>query len=311
MNAGKDEALSILIVTWNSWRDLERCLESLRRARLQPGEILVFDNGSVDGTPEKVAERFPEVRLERSPTNLGLPPAVNRGLRLARGEYVMLLDVDTEVAPETPGRLLEFMRAHPGVSLCAPRVHTPEGQIEPSARRLPSVMSGLFGRQSILRRLFPGNPFTRRYLIAERFDSREPFQVEQVSAACMFMRRALLEEVGPWDEGFRCYWVDTDWCATLRDAGKAVYCVPDVHIVHHENNRANKKKSPWRIRHFHIGAYRVYRKHWTFGVLDPRALFAAAALGLRAVVMLALNELKRDPAAPPAREPAAKARPPA
>lgn len=288
------ERLTVLIVTWNSWGDLHRCLQSIRAANIPAAELLVFDNGSSDGTPEKVRQQFPEVRLECSPVNLGLPPAVNRGLRLARGEYVMLLDVDTEVHPQMPQRLLAYMDAHPEVALCAPHVYTPEGRIEGSARNLPSAMSGLFGRQSVLTRMFPGNRFSRRYLAPENRSKTEPFRVEQVSAACMFMRRALVDEVGPWDEGYRCYWVDSDWCAQLQRAGKTVMCLPDAAIVHHENNRANKKKSTWRIQHFHIGAYRFYRKHHSLGPLDPGALFAAVALTLRALVMLGLNGLKSD-----------------
>lgn len=298
--AAATSRLTILIVTWNSWGDLKRCLESIRKSGAAEAEVLVFDNGSADGTAEKVRQQFPEVRLEQSPVNLGLPPAVNRGLRAARGDYVMLLDVDTEVRPGTPARLLEFLEARPDVALAAPRIYTPEGAVERSARNLPSAMNGLFGRQSLLTRLFPGNPYSRRYLASDHLRSTEPFRVEQVSAACMFMRRTLVDEVGPWDEAYRCYWVDSDWCAQIKRAGKSVYCVPDVGIVHYENNRAGKKKSPWRIRHFHIGAYRFYRKHYALGALDPRALFAAVALSARAVVMLALNELKSDskPGAP-------------
>lgn len=293
-------SLTILIVTWNSWGDLKRCLESIRASGAGEVEVLVFDNGSIDGTAEKVRLQFPEVRLEQSPVNLGLPPAVNRGLRAARGEYVMLLDVDTEVKPGTPSRLLDFLRQRPDIALVAPRIYTPEGAIEPSARNLPSAMSGMFGRQSILTRLFPDNPFSRRYLVPQNLVSTEPFRIEQVSAACMFMRRSLVDEVGPWDEEYRCYWVDSDWCAQIKRAGKTVYCVPDVGIVHHENNRAGKKKSTWRIRHFHIGAYRFYRKYHSLGAFDPRALFAATALSARAVLMLLLNEFKSDTKAPTA-----------
>jgi N-acetylglucosaminyl-diphospho-decaprenol L-rhamnosyltransferase len=293
-------SLTILIVTWNSWGDLKRCLESIRTSGSGEVEVLVFDNGSIDGTAEKVRLQFPEVRLEQSPVNLGLPPAVNRGLRAARGEYVMLLDVDTEVKPGTPSRLLEFLHRRPDIALVAPRIYTPEGAIEPSARNLPSAMSGLFGRQSILTRLLPGNPFSRRYLAPQNLERTEPFRIEQVSAACMFMRRSLVDEVGPWDEEYRCYWVDSDWCAQIKRAGKTVYCVPDVGIVHHENNRAGKKKSTWRIRHFHIGAYRFYRKYHSLGAFDPRALFAATVLSARAVVMLLLNEFKSETKAPTA-----------
>jgi GT2 family glycosyltransferase len=286
--------VSVLIVTWNSWFDLKRCLESVRKLAFREFEVIVVDNGSTDDTVRNLRHSFPEVRLEQNDTNKGLPHAVNQGLRLARGDYVMLLDVDTEVRENTLDVLVDFMERHPDVSLAAPRIYTPEGKIEQSARSLPSVMNGLFGRQSVLTRLFPGNPFSRRYLAPENLEKREPFRVEQVSAACMFMRRSLVAEAGPWDEGYRCYWVDSDWCARLKQLGKKVYCVPGAGIVHYENNRSGKKKSPWRIWHFHIAAFRLYRKNYTQGLLDPRALFAAFALVGRAGILLLLNSLKSD-----------------
>jgi hypothetical protein len=289
--------VSILVVTWNSWADLKRCLESLRRVAFRDFEVVVVDNGSADGTVRNLRQSFPEVRLEQNEANEGLPRAINKGLRLVRGDYVMLLDVDTEVHERTLDLLVDFMDAHPEVSLAGPRIYTPQGKIEQSARNLPSPMNGLFGRQSALTRLFPGNPFSRRYLAPENLGKSEPFRVEQVSAACMFMRRSLIEEAGPWDEGYRCYWVDSDWCARLKSLGKKVCCVPAAGIVHYENNRAGKKKSPWRIWHFHLAALRLYRKHYTMGVLDPRTLVAGLALLGRAGVLLLLNGLKRDASA--------------
>lgn len=287
--------LSILIVTWNSWGDLKRCLESIQRMDLSDTEILVVDNGSVDDTVANLNQQFGDaVRLHRNDQNLGLPAAVNIGLELVQGDYVMLLDVDTEVEFDAAARLLAFMEAHPEVALAAPRIRTSDGQDERTARNLPSVMSGIFGRQSLLARKFPNNPFTRSYLASASHSDAHPYQVEQVSAACMFMRRALFAQVGPWDEKYRCYWVDTDWCARLRRLGAKVYCVPQARIVHYENNRAANKKSVWRIWHFHIGAYRLYRKHYTMGFLDPRALLAGVILVARAGVMLVLNELKSD-----------------
>lgn len=286
--------LSILIVTWNSWNDLERCLKSVYAMDFPVYEVIVVDNGSIDHTAEKVEQQFPLVQLKENPTNLGLPPAVNQGLKLATGDYIMLMDVDTEIRSNSASILIDFMQQHEDISLVAPRIYTPEGDIEQSARNLPSITSGIFGRQSFLTRLFPKNPFTRRYLLPQNLKNTEPFKVEQVSAACMFMRRTLIDEVGPMDEGYRCYWIDSDWCAQLKAAGKTIYCIPGASIVHHENNRANKKKSPWRIWHFHTGAFRLYRKRYTWGIFDPRTLFAAVALFIRAVFLLALNAMKND-----------------
>ena len=71
----------------------------------------------------------------------------------------------------------------------------------------------------------------------------------------MLFRRSLFDEVGPWDEGYFGYWVDTDWCMQLRDAGKVIYCVPKVAVVHHESNQAGKKRGASRIWAFNRGAF--------------------------------------------------------
>ena len=286
--------ISILIVTWNSWNDLKRCLESIRRIEFRGVEVVVVDNGSSDETVSNIKSRFPEVNLMENRENLGLPKAINLGWYSCRGEYVMLLDVDTEISPNSVDSLFNFMQSNSEVSLVAPRIHTPEGEIEQSARNLPSVMNGLFGRQTLLTRIFPDNLFTRRYLMSQNLGNKEPFQVEQVSAACMFARRSLIDEVGPWDEGYRCYWVDSDWCSRLKQHDKAIFCLPETHITHYENNRAEKKKSAWRIWHFHTGAFRLYRTYNTLGVFDPRSILAGIALLVRASLALCMNAFIRE-----------------
>ncbi len=281
--------LSILIVSWNAWQDLQRCLDSAFAAAVPEMEVIVVDNGSTDGTLANLTQMFPHVQVEANSHNLGLPRAVNQGLARAQGVYVMLLDSDTEVRPTTISCLLEFMNEHPDVAAVAPRIFTPEGAIEETARSLPTWKSGLFGRQSLLTRLFPGNRFSAGYLGRQNLDNNLPFPVEQVSAACMFVRRSLFAEIGPWDEAYRCYWVDTDWCFRLNRLGKKIVCHPQAEIVHFEKNRANRRKSPWRIWQFHMGAARLYRVHYTRGVWDPRAWIAHAALTVRAMLLLLRN----------------------
>lgn len=284
--------LTTLIVAWNAWNDLARCLDSLAAAKLPECETIVIDNGSSDGTADNVRRRFPHVQLYVNAENLGLPPAVNQGFKLAKGEYVLLLDADTEVKPDAVDMLVQFMDGHRDVAVVAPRIQSPQGNLEESARNLPSMMSGLFGRQSSLTRLFPNNPFSARYLGRDNLNLDEPFRVEQVSASCMFIRSSALTSAGPWDEAYRCYWVDTDWCVRLDKLGMPIYCVPQARVIHYENNRAGVRKSPWRIIQFHQGALRLYRKRTPLGALDPRTWFACVALSARAIALLALNTTK-------------------
>jgi len=284
--------VSVLVIAWNSWPDLDRCLTSLRRSQQDGLEIVVHDNGSTDGTPEKLPAAFPEVELIYHSENIGHTKAVNIGCESARGRYVLLLDADTELEPDSIPLMFDFLEAHGDVSLVAPRTFNTDGSVQETARNFPSAWNGLFGRQSALSRIFPNNPFTKRYLIRQNLNSDEPFQVEQVGGACMMFRRSLFDEVGRWDERYFAYWVDSDWCAALKSKGKTVWCVPAAKIFHHENNASGKKKSPHRIRLFHEGAYMFYVKWYCRGPLDPRALLARGLLSLRMAMLIWLNNMK-------------------
>lgn len=281
--------LSLIIVTWNSWCDLNRCLASIYASSFKDVEVIVIDNASCDHTCSELQKKYSQVILHQNSRNEGHTKGINQGFRIARGEYVMILDVDTELPANMIGGMLEFMRSHPEVSLATPRNLNTDGTIQESARNLPSAMSGLFGRQSKLTELFPNNPFSSRYLARTFLTETKPFQVEQISAACMIFPRKLLDEVGLWDERYPGYWVDTDWCAHLKYLGKKVYCVPAYVITHHENNAKGKRKSLHRIWLFHYGAYLLYTKWYTWGVLDPRSLLAAVLLTMRTAMIAVIN----------------------
>jgi N-acetylglucosaminyl-diphospho-decaprenol L-rhamnosyltransferase len=287
--------ISVLIINWNSWPDLRRCLESLAAADPADFGIVVIDNGSTDGSCERLRASFPRVRVHGNPRNLGHTRAVNQGFGLLDSDFVLLLDADTEIDRASVERLRRFMLERPDVALVAPRTFNTDGSVQETARNFPSFMSVLFGRQCVLTRLFPDNPFSRRYLMRDKLDATEPFRVEWVSAACMFLRLPVVAECGPWDEGYAGYWVDADWCLRLGQRGKAIYCVPQARVVHHENNHAGKKKSPGRIWMFHRGAARLYRKHYTAGWLDPRTWVASTGLAMRAAFLILGNHFKAGP----------------
>jgi len=290
--------LSILITNWNAWPDINRCLRSVGASDYSGYEVTVIDNASTDNSVENIRYYYPQVNLHVNASNIGAAPAFNQGCRLLRGQYILVLDPDTEVAPDMISTLMAFMKRRPDVALVAPRTYNTDGTIQESARNFPTLSSGIFGRQSLLTRWFPSNPFSRRYLRRDKQDAHEPFEVEQVSAACMLFHRSLIEEVGSWDEGYpagRDDWVDTDWCMQLRKMGKIIYCVPTVSVVHHDNNQRGKKKSLYRIWAFHWGAYRLYRRHYTFGAIDPRALLALVALSIRAGLFMIGNSFLPAP----------------
>ncbi len=296
----KYNTLSVVIVTYNCWHYLEICIQSIIESNYSVKEIIVVDNGSVDGTSEKLHTTFEDVILIQNPKNMGFIRAVNQGFKAVTGEYVLLLDSDTELKDHAIKLMCEFMDAHTNTSMVVPRTLNPDGTTQETARKFPSMINGLFGRQSILTKLFPDNPFSKRYLIRTDLDNQKPFKVEMVSAACVMFRKNILATVGMLDEGysrFVGYWSDADWCKRIQKSSGVVYCLPKAIIVHHEQNKPFRKKNPMRIIEFHTGAYRFFRLHYTYGIWDPRSLISAFLLSIRALLLLSANTLKKAPEA--------------
>lgn len=285
--------LSILIISFNCWDRLNACLQSIYSSDYPIFETVVIDNASIDGTVDQLRTIYPKVRIIENSENIGHTRAVNQGLRLVMGQRVLLLDADTELEPDAITCMSVFLDDHPEVYVVAPRLYNSDGTLQHSARNFPSIMSGVFGRQSLLTRLFPKNPFSQRYLALRHVKTKAPFRVQHVSAACMLFSTKILEKVGYWDEGFHSYWVDADWCKSISNAGGSIYCVPKAVVIHHEQYNRFLKKSPIRIIKFHVGAHRFYRRHYTLGMWDPRNVFAAFALTIRALLLLGANSLKR------------------
>ena len=287
--------ISVLIISFNCWDLLDACLKSIYSSDSSFKEIIVIDNASVDGTCEKLNIFYPAVRLIENDENVGHTKAVNQGCRLCLGEFVLLLDADTEIRRDCVKIMASFLATHPEVSMVAPKTYLTNGSLQDSAKNFPSPINGIFGRQSLLTRMFPNNPFSRRYLALSDYDILEPLQVEHVSAACMLFRRDIFSKVGSWDEGYHSYWVDADWCKMIQLAGGGIYYIPKAVIIHHEQNHRTFKKSPVRIVKFHSGAFRFYCKHYTWGIWDPRSAIAATFLMLRALLLLTTNIFKKSP----------------
>jgi lipopolysaccharide/colanic/teichoic acid biosynthesis glycosyltransferase/GT2 family glycosyltransferase len=294
MNTDVAPQLTILIVSWNSRHYLEPCLASIRASDVRNYEILVVDNGSVDGSVEFLRAHHADARIIANAENIGHTRAVNIGFAASRGALILVMDADTEVAPDALGLLVRYLDEHPEVGVVAPRTFNSDGSVQESARRLPTPIAGLFGRQSWLTRLLPNNSFSRRYLQREQLDAAAPFRVESVASSCMLLRRSLVERHGAWDEGFPGYFVETDWCCRMKRAGEIVCCIPAAKIVHHEQNCSTRRRGARRIWMFHAGALRYFRKNHCAGPLDPRLWAAAALLTARAGWLMLLDRFKAE-----------------
>jgi GT2 family glycosyltransferase len=282
--------LAVVIVHYRSRDPLLACLRSLAAgAAGEPVETVVVDNSPGDGTAETVAREFPAVGWITSPGNVGFARAVNRGIGATRAPFVTLLNPDCEVRPGALATLLAFHDLHPDTGIAAPRILNPDGSLEYSARSYPGPTTFLFNRYSLLTRLMPGNPWSRRYLLTD-WDHASVRDVDWVSGACMCARREAIDAVGAMDEEFFMFNEDVDWCRRMNLAGWKVRYVPDAVVVHHIG-ASKGQVAPKVILERHRGMLRYFRKHHPANPVTGAAV--AALVMTRAWLMLAGNALRR------------------
>ena len=281
--------LSVVIVNYRSRQVLIECLASLdvdtggiRR------ETFVVDNDPSDGTLDVLTKTFPRIRGMANPENVGFARAVNQGIAATTGDYVLLLNPDCFVERGTVGALMGYLRTHPRTAIVGPRLVGREGKLQYSARSFPDHFTFLFNRYSLLTRLFPSNPFSRRYLLSD-WDHASVRAVDWVSGACMMVRRAAIAEVGPMDEAYFMFNEDVDWCRRMKQAGWEVVFVPEG-VVRHDIGASRRKVATKVIVERHRGMIHYFHKHHpTHPVV---AFIADTAIRARGLMMLLLNALR-------------------
>ena len=306
--------IAAVLVTYESAADLPGCLESLAKAAAPPKareaptpeareaatpeageaappeageaphcgvEVVVVDNASRDDSAE--VARALGVKVIENPANEGYARAVNAGAAATASQWLLVLNPDTRLAAGSLARLLATAATDPRIGCLGPDLHNPDGTEYPTGRRFPSLLVG--GLHACLGPVWPGNPATRHYHMAE-VDRSAPLRVDWVSGACVLLRRDAFDAVGGFDGGYFMYFEDMDLCLRLARAGWRVVFDPQAEVVHVGGN--STRTAPYRkVVNHHRSTLRFYRRRYA---RDPRILLAplvAAFLLLRAAVSLA------------------------
>ncbi|MCP4713661.1 MAG: glycosyltransferase family 2 protein [Deltaproteobacteria bacterium] len=229
--------LSFIIINWNTRKLLLDCLQSIPAAACAyQYEVIVVDNGSDDRSPEAVKHLAdPRIHLIENRQNLGFAAANNQALRQARGAYLVLLNSDTIVFPETVQGLITFMDTTPTAAMAGPRMVGGDGRLQNSYDNFPSLVTELLNK-SLLRLLMP-HRFAGKTASAEA-----PFEVDSLIGACIAVRSTALKQVGLLDEDYFFFLEETDWCLRMRRQGWKIFHLPQVKIVHLQGQ--SKKKRP-------------------------------------------------------------------
>lgn len=291
--------ISAVIISLNSRHFLEGCLNSLRDAQWDGYhyEAIVVDNGSTDGSQQMVTEQYPWVRLIANQTNAGFCAASNQGALAATGRYVLHLNDDILILGDALPRLIRLLDQDAAVGMAGSRLLNGDGTDQfSSGRTFPTPMNALFGRKSVLTKVFPRARWSRAYLLPEKMRGTEPFDVDWLSAAAMVTRRELYLELGGLPENFY-YFVELVFCERVQKRGYRIVLDPLSKIIHFEGVGSGVRTRRVQRRHiirFHVGAFRWYCLYRKWSVLNPIRYLTAAVLFLRAACLLIAAQIRPE-----------------
>lgn len=229
-------SLSVVIPLWNQRALALACVRSVLEAvgGREDVEVIVVDDASTDGAPEAIEAERPEVTLLRaeSATPRGFAHAANRGMAHARGELLLLLNSDTELARADLDRLVAFLERNTAYSGAVPRLVNPDGSPQRACLAFPRWYTPLFFGTP-LQRWWPRSFELRRYFLEGERDASGDRDVEQPPAAAWLLRRSAWERVGAFDERLELFFNDVDWCRRLAVSGGGLRLLESATVLHH------------------------------------------------------------------------------
>jgi N-acetylglucosaminyl-diphospho-decaprenol L-rhamnosyltransferase len=262
MNASTSRPdVAVVAVTYSPGETLDLFLDSLARAISQPYEVILADNGSVDGSPQAAAAARSGVQLIPTGGNLGYGRAANIGAAVSDSEWVVIANPDLTWAPGSLDTLLRAARRWPNAASLGPLIRTADGDVYPSARELPSLFAGV--GHALFAWCWPTNPWTAAY--RRQRGPRAEEAVGWLSGACLLVRRSAFEALEGFDPGYFMYFEDTDLGARFARAGWVNVYVPSAEVTHLGGHATRHRSSAMLAEHhrsaarYLSGRYRGWR----------------------------------------------------
>jgi N-acetylglucosaminyl-diphospho-decaprenol L-rhamnosyltransferase len=281
-------AVAVVVVNYESGPALLRCVEGWQAEGA--AEVVVVDNGSRDGSVDRVRTRFPDLEVVVPGANLGYGSAANRGVAASVSPLVLVCNPDLEVRPGALATLAEALEQDPRCALVGPMIRTTGGDRYPSARTFPSLIDA--GGHALFGIFAPGNRFTRSYQQADLGDRHDaPVVVDWLSGACFLARRSALEQVGGFDEAYFMYAEDVDLCWRLAAAGWTVSWVPDAEVTHLQG--VSTDHHPYRMILEHHRSLLRFARRTSRGWRRVLLPLVALGIGVRACLAVVARASQR------------------
>lgn len=285
----------VVVVNYNAGGFLPACVASALAQGAS--SVIVVDNASADDSLALLEQACPDnsrIKILRNAANLGFAAACNIGIHASAQPFILFLNPDATLAPGALASMLEALAGTEQAGMAGGMLCNPDGSEQPGGRRVFPTPGRAFMRAfgfSRLAGLFP--KLFPDFLLHEAPLPAEPVAVEAISGACMLVKRAAMEDVGLWDEGYFLHCEDLDWCMRFRQRGWQILFVSGATVIHQWGacSRARPVFVEW---HKHRGMMRFYRKF--FRQQYPGALMwlVAAGVWLRFGALAAYYTVRRS-----------------
>jgi GT2 family glycosyltransferase len=251
----------VVVVTHDHAEDLSACLSSLGAAMARvEAELILIDNCSSDASFEIACASAPQPStLIRNESRRGFSTNANEGIRRSSADAILTLNPDTVIDEAAIAELLTYMRSHPRAGVLAPALYFPDGRLQPSRRRFPTLSSTIV-RRTPLRRWLRDSDSNRKHLMLDE-EIAGPQRIDWALGACLMLNRAALDDVGIFDERYPLYVEDIDLCYRMHQSGWHVVYVPGARVTHRHLAVTDQRwLTPRTFAHFR-GMLRFVRKH--------------------------------------------------
>jgi GT2 family glycosyltransferase len=252
--------ISVIIVTWNSEKEIGACAASvINNAKTLSVELIIIDNNSCDNTfniTNKI--RYSNIHTYKNASNLGFTKAVNQGISYSKGQNILLLNPDTILAEGCLEKLNNFLLDNPGYGACAPLMLNEDGSLQRSIRNFPDYWS-MFCEFTMLSYIFPKTKLFGKWKMLY-FDYSADADIQQPMAAVLMIRKSVLEKIQYMDERFEMFFNDVDLCKKMLDGGLKIRLLTEARVIH-EHGTSIKKDKIRMIKVWNEDCSKYFGKH--------------------------------------------------
>jgi len=275
--------LSIIIVNWNVKKLLEKCLNSIfKNVDGLDYEVWVVDNNSADGSREYLKSLIghnENLKVILNEQNIGFAKANNQALKEAQGEFVLLLNPDTEIIGDALQKTVQFMQYNQDCGVLGSKLIGRDDKIQKSVRSFPTIPSQVMIFLKF-HRLFYKVKILKDYFQTD-FNYEKVSEVDQVMGAFLMTKKEVLEKVGLLDEKFWLWFEEVDFCKRVKEEGYKIIYYPNAAIFHHGAQSFRQMLSCPKQRTYNRSTIYYFKKHsrfisyWPLLILNPISLLLA------------------------------------